>query len=195
MIAFVKGIAEELTEDYVIIDNNGIGYLIWMTSTEIERVKKVSGTVKVYTYHYIREDQSDLFGFLDMDTLNMFKLLISVSGIGPKAGMTILSSITPENIILAIMTADEKALCKASGVGKKLAQRIILELKDKFKNHEVIKNTKFEALEESSLTEAIGALVALGYTRIEAENAIKKVDQNLSVEETVKQALRQLMRG
>ena len=195
MIAFVKGNIEDSGEDYVVIDNNGVGYLIWMTSIEIDKIKKQKENVKVFTYHYVREDQIGLYGFLDRDTLNMFKLLISVSGIGPKAGITILSSISPENIILAIITGDEKTLCKASGVGKKLAQRIILELKDKFKNHDFIQDKAYGKVDDVDTMEAVGALVALGYTRIEAESAVNRAGSNLSVEETVKQALKQLMRG
>jgi Holliday junction DNA helicase RuvA len=195
MIAFVKGSLEESGDDYVIIDNNGIGYFISMTSAEIEKLKKTKENIKIYTYHYVREDQVGLFGFLDRETLNMFKLLISVSGIGPKAGMSILSSISPENMILAIITGDEKALCKASGVGKKLAQRIILELKDKFKNHDFIQDKGETGIDDTGSLEAVGALIALGYSKIEAESAISRVSSNLSVEDTIKQALKQLMRG
>jgi Holliday junction DNA helicase RuvA len=195
MIAFVKGSLEESGDDYVVIDNNGIGYFISMTSAEIEKIKKTKENIKIYTYHYVREDQVGLFGFLDRETLNMFKLLISVSGIGPKAGMSILSSISPENMILAIITGDEKALCKASGVGKKLAQRIILELKDKFKNYDFIQDKGETGIDDTGSLEAVGALIALGYTKIEAESAISRVSSNLSIEDTVKQALKQLMRG
>lgn len=198
MIAFVKGNVEDTGDDYVIIDNNGIGYLIWMTAKEIDKVKKQQEHVKIYTYHYVREDQIGLYGFLDKDTLNMFKLLIGVSGIGPKAGLSILSSISPEDMILAIITSDEKTLCKASGVGKKLAQRIILELKDKFKNYDLTQNmsgTKVNDIASIDTLEAVGALISLGYTRIEAESAVNRVGSSLGVEETVKQALKQLMRG
>lgn len=196
MIAFLKGMVEEYGEDYVIIDNNGIGYIVSMPLCEIEKLKKTDGEVKINTYHYIREDNMGLYGFLDKEALNIFKMLIGVSGVGPKAGLSILSSIEPSSIVFAIISNDEKTLCKAPGIGKKLAQRIILELKDKFKNYDFKPSATddFDKIDES--LEAIGALMALGYTRGEAVSAVKGLDSNkIGVEETVKMALKVLMRG
>jgi Holliday junction DNA helicase RuvA len=124
VIAYIRGLIEEYGEDYIIIDNNGIGYYISMPVNEIEKVKMQKGVVKINTYHYVREDSIDLFGFLERESLNMFKLLLNVSGVGPKAALSMLSSLSSQNIILAIITGDEKALCKAQGIGKKTAQRI-----------------------------------------------------------------------
>lgn len=196
MIAYVKGRIEEYGEDYVIIDNNGMGYLVSMPLCEIEKLKKTDGEVKINTYHYIREDNMGLYGFLDKEALNIFRMLIGVSGVGPKVGLSIMSSIEPSSIVLAIISNDEKTLCKASGVGKKLAQRIILELKDKFKDYDfkTSNSIDIESIDESF--EAIGALMALGYTKGEAASAVKGIDsKDIGVEETVKRALKVLMRG
>lgn len=196
MIAYIRGLIEEYGEDYVIIDNNGIGYYISMPINEIENLRKKKGVVKINTYHYIREDSVDLFGFLERESLSMFKQLLNVSGVGPKAALSMLSSMSPQNMILAIITGDEKSLCKAQGVGKKLAQRIILELKDKFKNYDFMSSDAVEALHSDDSIEAVEALMALGYTRQEASLAIKKVDaEGKDIEEIVKLALKVLMKG
>jgi Holliday junction DNA helicase RuvA len=126
----------------------------------------------------------------------MFKLLLNISGVGPKAALSMLSSLSPQNMILAIITGDEKALCKAQGVGKKLAQRIILELKDKFKNYDFLSKDEVEPIIANDSMEAIGALMSLGYTRQEAALAIKKVGtEDKEIEEIVKLALKALMKG
>lgn len=195
MIAFIKGIIEETGEEYIVIDNNGIGYHIGMSPTEIEKLKKLEGIVKIYTYQHVREDNISLFGFLDNDKLNMFKLLIGVSGVGPKAAIAMLSAVDPQSLILAIITADEKTICKAQGVGKKLAQRIILELKDKFKNYNPEQQITVDTGFVTEELEAVGALMALGYNRAEAMGAMKNIDTNQAIEEVVKQALKTLMRG
>ena len=196
MIAYIKGLIEEYGEEYIIIDNNGIGYYISMPLNEIERVKEQKGIVKINTYHYVREDSIDLFGFLEKESLNMFKLLINVSGVGPKAALSMLSSLSPQNITLAIVTGDEKALCKAQGIGKKIAQRIILELKDKFKNYDFLSKNEVETIQANDSMEAISALMSLGYTRQEAALAIKKVGtEDKEIEEIVKLALKALMKG
>lgn len=195
MIAFVKGVVEEYGDDFIILDNNGIGYLISMPVSEIEKLKQQRGTIKIHTYHYVREDNVGLYGFLDKEALSIFKLLINVSGVGPKAALSMLSSSTPQSLILAIITDDEKTLCKAQGVGKKLAQRIILELKDKFKDYDFVQEKEVNNSKSDEGLEAIGALMALGYTRQEAAAAISKVDTTKGIEEIVKQALKVLMKG
>jgi Holliday junction DNA helicase RuvA len=196
VIAYIRGLIEEYGEDYIIIDNNGIGYYISMPLNEIEKVKGQKGIVKINTYHYVREDSIDLFGFLEQESLNMFKLLLNISGVGPKAALSMLSSLSPQNMTLAIITGDEKALCKAQGVGKKLAQRIMLELKDKFKNHDFLSKDEGETVQTNDSMEAINALMSLGYTRQEAALAIKKVDtEGMEIEEIVRLALKALMKG
>lgn len=196
MIAYIKGIIDDYYEDHIIIDNNGMGYSVYMSVTEIEKIKNIKDVVKVYTYQYVREDAMGLYGFLDKEALNMFKLLIGVSGVGPKAGISMLSSISPSNIVLAIITNDDKTLCKAQGIGKKTAQRIILELKDKFKNYDAtLSANKDDYASNSDSFEALGALMSLGYTKQEATDALSKVDKNISIEDMVKQGLKSLMRG
>jgi holliday junction DNA helicase RuvA len=195
MIAFIKGKIEEIGEDYVIIDNNGMGYHISMPFTEIEKLKNNKDFVKIYTYQHIREDNISLFGFLDNEKLDMFKMLINVSGVGPKAAVSIISSIEPGSIALAIITSDEKTLCTAQGVGKKLAQRIILELKDKFKNYDFLSPGTAAVENVSEEFEAISALLSLGYSRTEALSALSGIDKSKSIEEIVKLALKSLMRG
>ncbi|MCX7885420.1 MAG: Holliday junction branch migration protein RuvA [Caloramator sp.] len=198
MIAYIKGHIEIVGDDYIIIDNNGIGYLIYMPFSDIERLKNHKENVKINTYQYVREDSVGLFGFLSTEGLNMFKMLINVSGVGPKAALSILSSVSPQNLILAIIMGDDKTLCRAQGIGKKLAQRIILELKDKFKDYDLTlqdeKGNDYSEKDEGM--EALAALMALGYTRQEAFSAIKQVDDGtLSIEEIVKKSLKFLMRG
>lgn len=196
MIAYIRGLVDEIGEDYVIIDNNGIGYFISMPISEIENLKKQKGIVKINTYHYVREDSIDLFGFIEKESLNMFKILLNISGVGPKAALSILSALSPQNLILAIITGDEKALCKAQGVGKKLAQRLMLELKDKFKNYDFLPNGEVEEAQYNDSMEAVGALMSLGYTRQEAALAIKKINtEGIGIEEIVKLALKVLMKG
>lgn len=195
MIAYVKGTVECTGEDYAVIDNNGIGYYISMPVNDVQRIKNEKGTVKVNTYHYVREDAIGLYGFIDIDALNIFKLLINVSGVGPKAALSMLSSISPESIILAIMAEDDKKLCKAQGVGKKIASRIILELKDKFKNYDMNPADNENIEKSDNVFEAISALAALGYTRSEAVSAVQKAGKQDSVEAIVKLALKILMKG
>ena len=195
MITFIKGKIEEVGEDYVIIDNNGIGYNISMPFPEIDKLKNNKDFVKIYTYQHIREDNISLFGFLDNEKLDMFKMLINVSGVGPKAAISIISSLDPGSIALAIITSDEKTLCTAQGVGKKLAQRIILELKDKFKNYDFLSPGTVVTENVSEEFEAISALMSLGYSRTEALAALSGIDKSKSIEEVVKLALKSLMRG
>jgi holliday junction DNA helicase RuvA len=196
MIAHIKGILEEYGDDYVVIDTNGVGYLISMPLNEVERVKKQKGTIKVYTYHYVREDQMGLYGFLEKEALGMFKMLINISGVGPKAALSMLSALSPASMILAIISGDDKTLTKAQGVGKKLAQRIILELKDKFKDYNFGVETEEQgSIPMDNMGEALGALMSLGYTRQEAAAVLNKVDKTKGLEEIVKDALKLLMRG
>lgn len=195
MFAYIKGTVEFIGDDYIILDNNGIGYLIYMPLNDIEIVKKQKSVVKICTYQYVREDALVLYGFISNEEINIFKMLINVSGVGPKAALSILSNISPSNFILAIITNDEKTLCCAQGIGKKLAQRIILELKDKFKDYDFT-NQEENIKVESGEMEALAALMALGYTKKEAASAIKQVDDgSLNVEDIVKKSLKVLMRG
>lgn len=199
MIYYIKGIIDEIVDDYVVIDNNDIGYKVYMTQKDIQSLEKYTGKIKIYTYQQVREDEMLLYGFLNKEELNIFKMLISVSGVGPKAAISILSTISASDFILAVVTNNEKVIVKAQGVGKKLAQRIILELKDKFKDYDLTGTGKEEVesfdfnIDEN---EAIGALMALGYNRKEAYYAVSKVaGQATTIEEIIKQALKVLMKG
>ncbi len=198
MIAFVKGKVFEHGEDYIIVDNMGIGYLIYMPSRDIEKIRKLDEVI-VYTYHYVREDQQLLYGFYNKESLNLFKNLITVSGIGPKVGLSILSSVSPQDFILAVISGDEKTISKAQGVGKKSAQRIILELRDKFKKLNIetpLPLLNIGAEEENTKTQdVIEGLMALGYTKAESCKVLENIDKSISIEDMIKECLKLLMKG
>lgn len=179
--------------DFIVIDAGGVGYRINTTDSVISKLS-AGEKKKVYTYLNVREDALDLYGFLSEEELNLFKLLISVSGIGPKVGLGVLSSISPSEFALAVVTGNIKAITKAPGVGPKVAQRIILELKDKMKKAEIAEMPQDYGAFTDSSDEAVSALMVLGYTQGEAKNVLSKVEGGLSVEETVKRALKLLMR-
>ena len=170
MYAYINGKIADKTNNYVIIDNGGIGYKIFMSPSVIEKLPDVGENLKVYTYYYVREDNIALYGFRSNEELRMFELLLSVSGIGAKSAVQILSSITPSSFALAVISNDVSKIVKIPGIGNKTAARIILELKDKLKTEqEVCQNEKISKvidLEEKD-TEAITALQVLGYTRKE----------------------------
>ena len=193
MYAYINGKIADKTNNYVIIDNEGIGYKIFMSPSVIEKLPDVGENLKVYTYYYVREDNIALYGFRSNEELRMFELLLSVSGIGAKSAVQILSSITPSSFALAVISNDVSKIVKIPGIGNKTAARIILELKDKLKTEqEVCQNEKISKvidLEEKD-TEAITALQVLGYTRKEISKTLEKIDtQNLTVEEIIKKAL------
>lgn len=199
MIAYVKGILDTKTDAYVIIDVQGIGYRVFMPSKSIEKLGEVGEIVKVYTYYYVREDNISLYGFSSNEELRMFELLISVSGVGAKSAIAMLSEISPSSFALAVISDDVSKLVKIPGVGKKTAARIILELKDKLKTENAIEkseeiNTVIE--KESDEGEAVAALQVLGYTRKEIEKAFEKIDtKNLGLEEIIKEGLKYLAKN
>lgn len=198
MYSYIKGILVQKSADFVVVEAGGIGYLINMPLTLIEKAGAVNDKVKIYTYLNVREDAMELFGFNSMEEREMFLNLTSVSGVGPKVAMAILSVMTPPKFALAVITNDAKMITKAKGVGPKAAQRIILELKDKLKDEDLeITGDDFDenpiALGDN-LSEAVSALVVLGYRADEAKNAVKGIDMSLSVEEIIKKALINLMR-
>jgi len=196
VFAYIKGTVTFVLDDYAVVENNGIGYMIFMPSRDLDALRDKKD-VLVYTYYYVREDNISLYGFLDKESLNIFKLLLGVSGVGPKAALSILSCTTPSSFILSVVTKDDKTLSKAQGIGKKLAQRIILELKDKFKDYEFAnekEEDKREFLDKDVSKEAIAALLTLGYTKQEAIQAVKKVEGASSVEDYIKGALKFLMK-
>lgn len=193
MYAYISGKIADKANNYVVIDNGGMGYKIFMSPSVIEKLPDVGEFQKTHTYYYVREDVISLYGFLTNEELRMFELLLSVSGIGAKSAIQILSSITPSSFALAVISNDVSKIVKIPGIGSKTAARIILELKDKLKTEQAIsKNEQVkEAIHESEKdTEAVVALQVLGYTRKEIEKALEKFEtQNLTVEEIIKKAL------
>ena len=198
MIAFVKGILDSVSEDKIIVENQNIGFEILVPGSV--ELPQVGNTVKIYTYTYVREDALQLYGFLTKDSMDMFKLLITVNGIGPKAALGILTAMDTDALRLAILSDDAKTIAKAPGIGPKTASKLILELKDKCHLEDV-----FGGVEESFATEnvsagadakkdAIEALVALGYSASEAAGAVRKlqVTEEMSVEDILKLSLKNL---
>lgn len=199
MFAYIKGNLEVKTKGYVVIDVSGVGYKIFMSETAIEKLGEIGQVVKVHTYLRVREDDMSLYGFNTNEELRMFELLLSVSGIGAKSAISILSNITPSSFALAVITNDVAKIKALPGIGPKSAQRIILELKDKIETEEAIPENKMEETQETAtdnenMTEAISALQVLGYSKKEIEKAIQKVDNTLSVEDIIKIGLKNLAR-
>ncbi|MBO4816366.1 MAG: Holliday junction branch migration protein RuvA [Clostridia bacterium] len=196
MFAYIKGILDTKQDTFVVIDVQGIGYKIFMPTNSIQNLGREGETVKVFTHYYVREDNISLYGFSSNEELRMFELLISVSGVGAKSAIAMLSEITPSKFALDVVSDDITSLTKIPGVGKKTAARIILELKDKLKQEQAI-----EAKEEittliknnGKVEEAISALQVLGYNKREIEKAFEKVDiQDLELEEIIKVGLKYL---
>ena len=201
MLAYIKGSLEIKTTGYVVVETNGIGYKIFMSETAIERLGEIGSIVKIHTYMRVREDDVSIFGFNTNEELRMFEMLLSVSGIGAKSAITILSNISPSSFALAVISNDINTLKKLPGIGVKSAQRVILELKDKLKTEEAIgKNEPTEEIkiaihEDEKVSEAISALQVLGYSRKEIETAMQKIDTTtLSVEDIIRKGLSNLAR-
>ena len=183
MIAFVRGTAVDMTENSVIVEAGGIGYEIYMTGTDLSNIH-MGEEVKIHTYFNVREDAMQLYGFRSKDDLQMFKLLLGVNGVGPKAAVGVLAGITADELRFAILSDDVKTLSKAPGIGKKTAQKLILELKDKMKLEDAFE-LKLAHEQEKAVAglgeisdgrqEAVEALVALGYSSTDALRAVRKV--------------------
>ena len=195
MYAYIKGTLEIKASDHVVVEANGIGYKIFMSGNTIQRLGELNSNVKIYTHYHVREDNISLYGFYNLEELRMFELLISVSGVGAKSAIAILSNITPSAFALAVISNDIKALTKLPGIGAKSAQRIILELKDKLKTEESIAaENDFEIqtvlAKDDNMHEAISALQVLGYPVKDATKAVSSIDcTGLSVEDIIKKAL------
>ena len=196
MYAYIKGVLDTKTNGYVIVEAGGIGYKIFMSLKSIESLGEIEDTVKVYTHYYVREDNISLYGFTSNDELRMFELLLSVSGIGAKSAIAMLSEISPSSFALAVISNDVSKLVKIPGIGNKTAARIVLELKDKLKTEEAL-TTSAETLtaikEDNKNSEIIAALQVLGYTRKEIDKALEKIDiDSTALEDAIKQALKLL---
>ena len=200
MFYYVSGPVADIEPGLAVIDCGGVGYACATTNYTLSRLKK--GTpAKLYTYLNVREDAMELFGFADQSELRSFKLLISVSGVGPRAALAILSAVTPQQLALAVVAGDEKALTAANGIGKKIAQRVILELKDKLAAEEAVVSGKgsvpviIGGLPHSKKSEATAALAVLGYGSAEIAAALKGIDMDaLSLEDVIRQALKKMMK-
>jgi len=193
MFRYIKGKIEELGEDYLVLENNGIGYFINTSKNSISQLGNDLTDRVIYTYLHVREDSINLFGFITKEELNMFKLLIMVSKIGPKVALGILSSMTSNKIKSSIINDDVNALSNAPGVGKKTANRIILELKDKIDDNIIIDQEDLTYNTRNEAEEAIIALISLGYTRSEVQRTIAGIDiSNKKTEDIIKVALNKL---
>ncbi len=184
MISFIRGTVVEETESSVILEAGHIGYEIYMTGNSMEKLRRANGEVKIHTYFHVKEDVMQLFGFLDRDDLEMFRLLLGVNGIGPKAALGILSGLTPDELRFAVLSDDVKTISRAPGVGKKTAQKMILELKDKLKLEDAFEKKLIHVSAEAEIPdssvrdgrkEAVEALTALGYSQTDALRAVSKV--------------------
>lgn len=194
MYAYIKGKIVEKSNNYVIIENNGIGYRIFMSATAIDKIQEENEDIKIYTYYQVREDNISLYGFLQKEELRMFELLLSVSGVGAKSAIAMLSSILPSEFAMAIIQNDTSKLTKIQGVGAKTAARIVLELKDKLKTEEAIskvdENVQKAIKNDEEIEEAIQALQILGYNKKEIEKALEKLElAGLSTQDIIKKAL------
>lgn len=202
MIAFVRGIATDMTENSVIVETGGIGYEIYMTGEGLSQLH-MGEEVKIHTYFQVREDAMQLYGFLKKDDLQIFKLLLGVNGVGPKAAMGVLSGITADELRFAVLSDDVKTLSKAPGIGKKTAQKLILELKDKLKLEDAFELKLAHEQEKAAASgdaadgrqEAVAALVALGYSSTDALRAVRKVTEVSpdDVEGLLKAALKNML--
>lgn len=193
MFAYIKGSLEIKTNNYVVIDVNGVGYKIFMSQKGIETLDEIGNIVKVYTYYYVREDNISLYGFTTNEELRMFELLLSVSGIGAKSAITMLSAISPSEFAISVISNDTSKLTKVPGIGNKTAARIILELKDKLKTEQAIEKDEktAEVVSKQEINEeALAALQVLGYNKKEVEKILEKFDSSkMTVEEIIKAAL------
>lgn len=198
MIASVRGKLIYSDNTCAVVECGGVGYKCFVTKNTLYNLPQKGEEVFLYTYLAVREDAMDLYGFKELEELNTFKLITSVNGVGAKIGLALLSEFTASQITLYIAANDPKSLTAASGVGLKLAQRIVLELKDKVGSLQSDDSLEIKAVGNAAATntkEAISALVSLGYSQSEASLAVGKLDPLLSTEDLIKQALKTLARG
>lgn len=197
MFSYIKGILDEINEDIAVVENNGIGYEIAIPLRQINTLPQRGSEVKIFTYLQVKEDGLSLYGFLDKESLALFKKLLSVSGVGPKSALGILSLFSPNELKVAILSQDSKAIAKAPGIGIKSAQRIIIDLKDKVDILDVVPVDDLSVSQEvyndsAAKQEALLALNALGYSDKEAKKALSNIEESaeLTVEDYLKMALK-----
>lgn len=194
MIHYIKGELVAVMENEIIVDHQGMGYQIEVPLSVISALPSLNQEVKIYTELYLREELIKLFGFLSQDDLDIFRMLITVSGIGPKGALAILSVMSPEQLRFAILSNDVDSISAAKGIGKKTASKLVIELSDKLK-HKVLVTEGFSVASgacASVKSDALEALVGLGYTVSEASRALKNISEEVGLEEMVKLALRYL---
>jgi Holliday junction DNA helicase RuvA len=208
LYAYLKGTLEEITEDNIVVETGGVGYNVNVSATTVGLLPGLGDEIKIYTYTLVREDTFSLYGFLTRDDLSIFKKLITVNGIGPKGGLAILSVMSADDLRLAIVAGDAKMIARAPGIGKKTAERVILDLRDKISMEDVLSGNGKGAGQEAALSgdahgsgtdnavrkEAIEALAALGYSLSDATNAVRKVEitDDTTVEDVLKLALKNI---
>lgn len=185
MFAYIKGTVQRKTEKYIIVLHSDLGYKVFLKESDREKLK-VGEEIELHLYHYIKDDTSDLYGFKTLQELEMFELLLSISGIGPKAALGILQLASVDQIKQAVASGDSSILTRVSGVGKKTAERVILELKSKISGLDEISGNNKEL---QSDMDVIDALVGLGYSQFDAREVLKTIDRNLDVSEKIKKAL------
>lgn len=207
MISYIKGELTEVHGDWIVLETQNIGYEIRVPMSLIDRLPSIGSFVKIYTYLHVKEDMLALFGFFSREEVELFQMILGVSGIGPKGALGLLSAITPENLRFAILSGDVKTIQKAPGIGNKTAQRLIIELKDKLKIEDLLEPTdsQVEVISESksknneewkqARNDAVQALMALGYSNTEAMKAVRKVgvDASMDTEAILKAALKHIM--
>ncbi len=201
MLAYVKGTIEDIEQDYIVVESNGVGFMIMTSSNVISKVSLHENRI-IHTYMNVREDDISLYGFLTKEEVKVFKLLISVSGIGPKGALAIMSVLSMDELRMAVIADDYKALAKANGIGPKTAQKAVIELKDKFKLEDVFgvgidqSDSLSCDVENDMISDAVLALTALGYSNSEAVRAVKKAGlqgEYSGVEELIKASLKMLI--
>ena len=200
MYSYIKGTLEEIQQGKIVIENNGIGYNILVPANVTASLPAIGKQMKIHTYLHVKEDTFALFGFLTKDDLMIFRLLLGVNGVGPKGALAVLSAMTTDELRFAILAGDSKAIAKSPGIGAKMAQRIILELKDKLNLADVLGGQEDmgapipESGTKTARDEAVQALVALGYSSSEALSVVSKVEitADTDVEEILKAALKQM---
>ena len=201
MIAFIRGELADITADTAVVDVGGVGYAILMPARHLAQLPPIGSDVLIHTYMQVKEDDQQLFGFLDKEDLVIFKKVIGVSGIGPKGALSLLSQMTASELHFAVVSGDAKTISQTPGIGKKTAEKIVLELRDKFDSDELLAAAGFDRLqqgipaEDTEMSEAVEALVALGYSKTDAMHAVRAIDGagEMGAEELIRMALTNLM--
>lgn len=204
MINYIHGILNEIDTDLIVVEASGVGYEILVPSTVIGELPPIGTEVRIYTFHLVKEDAQNLYGFLYKEDRDMFKMLLGVNGVGPKGALAILSRLKPDDLRMAIITGDSKSISRAQGVGGKTAERVILDLKDKVANADFAFGLGYQYGKslypfssdsfDNPLSEAMEALTSLGYTRSEAGRILGrlKIDKDMTTEDILKDALKSI---